>query len=312
MLRYMSVSISSLSRKLYSRMFPASGAAGCRARRELVPGVVPRNTGKSKMKTIAKSAMAVVLLAGAAQADGLAGTTLRVGSDITSPPYIYFDDAKKPAGFDAEFVGLLAEAGGFSADFVDTRFENLILGLGADKFDIIASSMFIKPERAKQIDFIPYANAGLGLAARATAEFKPKTVLDLCGHRVGIIKGAAYIESIKSDCTAEGKAVDIREFPTSAEATQALMANNVEAQADDAAVLKVAVDKTGGRVEITSQGEIYPVVLGIGVSKAKPELKAELEADLQKIKDNGAYDALLAKYALTAPTDAQFKAAIGE
>lgn len=261
------------------------------------------------MKIIVKSVLAVLLMAGVAQAET---KSLRVGSDITSPPYIYFDDTKAPAGFDAEFVGLLAKAGGYTPEFVDTRFENLILGLGADRFDIIASSMFIKPERARQIDFIPYANAGLGLAARANGEFRPATVPDLCGHRVGIIKGAAYIASIRADCEAAGKTVDIREFPTSAEATQALLANNVEAQADDAAVLKVAADRTGGRVELTSKGEIYPVVLGIGVSRAKPELKAALEADLQKIKDNGEYDALLAKYALTAPTDAQFKAAIGE
>ena len=267
------------------------------------------------MNLFLKSALAALALAGAspaAQAEGLEGKTLRVGSDITSPPYIYFDEAKKPAGFDADFVALLAKAGGFTPDFVDTRFENLILGLGAGKFDIIASSMFIKPERAKQIDFIPYANAGLGLAALSSAEFKPAAVLDLCGHRVGIIKGAAYIESIQKDCEAAGKTVDIREFPTSAEATQALLSNNVEAQADDAAVLKVAVDKTGGRVELTSKGEIYPVVLGIGVSKDHPETKAALEAAFQTVKDNGEYAALLARYALTAPTEAQFKAAIGE
>lgn len=51
--------------------------------------------------------------------------------------------------------------------------------------------MFIKPERAEKIDFIPYANAGLGLAARKGADYLPVTIDELCGKRVAIIKGAA-------------------------------------------------------------------------------------------------------------------------
>jgi polar amino acid transport system substrate-binding protein len=259
-----------------------------------------------------RAAFATLMMVGAAQADDLSGKTLRVGSDITSPPYIYFDDSKKPAGFDADFMGALAKAGDFKLEFLDTRFENLILGLGANKFDAIASSMFIKPERAKQIDFIPYANAGLGIAVLSAGDFMPETADALCGKRVAIIKGAAYIETIQEVCAQKGETVDIREFPTSAEATQAVISRNVDAQADDAAVLKVAVDKTSDRIKISSKEILFPVVLGIGVSKQHPEIKASLEAVFKKIKDNGVYKDLLESYNLSAPTDEQFKAAIGE
>lgn len=91
-----------------------------------------------------------------------------------------------------------------------------------------------------------------------------------------------------------------------------MLAGNVDAQADDAAVLKVAVDKTGGRVEISSTEVLIPVVLGLGVSKAHPEIKAGLEAAFDRIKADGTYQALLARYNLSAPTEAQYKAAIGE
>lgn len=264
------------------------------------------------MKLFVKAALIAMAMIGSAHAGELTGKTLRVGSDITSPPYIYFDADKKPAGFDAEFMGALAVAGDFKLDFIDPRFENLILGLNADKFDAIASSMFVKPARAKQIDFIGYATAGLGFVARSSSDFAPKAAAELCGKRVGIIKGAAYIETIQKVCADKGESVDIREFPTSAEATQAVISGNVDAQADDAAVLKVAVDKTGGRIRITSKELLYPVVLGIGVSKQHPEIKAALEEAFATIKGNGVYDKLLAAYNLTAPTEAQFKAAIGE
>jgi polar amino acid transport system substrate-binding protein len=264
------------------------------------------------MRILIKTALATFIAIGSAHAADLAGKTLRVGSDITSPPYIYFDDSKKPAGFDADFMAALAQAGNFKLEFLDTRFENLILGIGANRFDVIASSMFIKPERAKQIDFIPYGNAGLGLAVLSTSEFQPETADALCGKKVAIIKGAAYIETIQKACADKGSTVDIREFPTSAEATQAVMSRNVDAQADDAAVLKVAVDKIGGRLKISTKEVLYPVVLGIGIAKQNTETKTALEDAFAKIKADGTYQKLLDAYNISAPTDAQFKAAIGE
>lgn len=264
------------------------------------------------MKTLLKATVLTLFAVGAAHAQGLAGKTLRIGSDITSPPYIYFDDNKVPAGFDADFMAALGKAGDFKLEFLDTRFENLILGLGSDKFDAIASSMFIKPERAQQIDFIPYGNAGLGLAVLATSDFKPETADALCGKKVGLIKGAAYIDTIKKACAEKSETVDIREFPTSAEATQAVISGNVDAQADDAAVLKVAVDKTEGRVTISSKDVLFPVVLGIGVSRQHPEIKAGLEEAFATIKSDGTYQKLLDAYNISAPSDEQYKAAIGE
>ncbi|MEN0616064.1 ABC transporter substrate-binding protein [Klebsiella indica] len=263
------------------------------------------------MKTFLKSAVTSLLFIGCiAQAQD--EHTLRVGSDITSPPYIYYDANKKPAGFDAEFMQALATAGKFKLQFNDTRFENLILGLNAGKFDVIASSMFIKPERAKVIDFIPYANAGLGFLVKSTSAFKPQQPLELCGKRVGIIKGAAYISTLNKVCADAGKTIDIREYPTSAEASQAVISGNVDAQADDVAVLKVAVDKTQGKLAISSKEVLFPVVLGIGVAKNHPEIKKELESAFTIIKNNGVYQSLLNKYNLVSPTPEQFRIATGE
>ncbi|WP_294904746.1 transporter substrate-binding domain-containing protein [Tatumella sp. UBA2305] len=263
------------------------------------------------MKIFLKSALTSLLLIGCAvQAQD--ERTLRVGSDITSPPYIYFDSNKQPSGFDAEFMQALAKTGNFKLQFNDTRFENLILGLNANKFDVIASSMFIKPERAKVIDFIPYADAGLGFAVKKGSTFQPEQPLQLCGKRVGIIKGAAYISTLSKACSDAGKSIDIREFPTSAEASQAVLSGNVDAQADDVAVLKVAMDKTQGRLIISSKEILYPVVLGIGIAKNHPEIKAELEKAFTVIKGNGVYQKLLDKYHLAGPTSEQYQAAIGQ
>lgn len=96
--------------------------------------------------------------------------------------------------------------------------------------------------------------------------------------------------------------IDIREFPSSPEATQALLSGNIDAQTDDSAVIKMAVEKTSGRVIISSKENIYPVLGGLGLNKNNVELKAGLEAAFAKIKADGKYDALLKAYNISEPS----------
>src|SRR6218665_4226285 len=83
-------------------------------------------------------------------ASGIVEGRLTVGSDLTYPPYAFFE-AGKPAGFDADFAGLLAAKLSLQPGFVGTRFPDLILGLRAHRFDIVASALYMTPERAKLI-----------------------------------------------------------------------------------------------------------------------------------------------------------------
>jgi polar amino acid transport system substrate-binding protein len=253
--------------------------------------------------------------AGSARSETITQGVLQVGTDLTYPPYNYFDEKKKPAGFDVEFMTALGKAANLDVRFVDTRFENLIIGVSGNKFDVIASTLYVKPERAKQIDFIPYMKTGVSIAVNAHSTDRPITPEDLCGKRVSVIKAAAWIAGLaqvsRDVCAKRGVAgIDVREFPTSPEATQALISGNVDAQTEDSAVLKTAVTQTGGRVVISSVGNLYPVVVGLGLNKRSTTLEQMLTDALAKIKADGQYDALLRKYNVSAPTEADFKAAV--
>jgi polar amino acid transport system substrate-binding protein len=238
---------------------------------------------------------------------------LQVGTDLTYPPYNYYNENKQPAGFDVEFMTALTKAAGLNAKFLDTRFENLIIGVKGNKFDVIASTLYVKPERAQQITFIPYMKTGVSIAVSKVSNFKPTEPEQLCGKKVASIKGAAWIANLKkvSETTCAGKgAIDVREFPTSPEATQAVMSGGVDAQMEDSAVLQDASRKTNGRVVITSTQNLYPVVVGLGVNPQNKELADVLQKALDKIRASGDYQKLLAKYNVAAPTAEDFKAAI--
>ncbi|MCX4907449.1 ABC transporter substrate-binding protein [Streptomyces sp. NBC_00878] len=244
--------------------------------------------------------------AGGSGASGGSGTmtagTLTVGSDLTYPPYAYLD-GKTPAGFDPDISRALAGASGLKTTFVDTRFEQLIAGLGTGHFDVIASDLYITDERKKQVDFIPYFTTGNSIVVQTSGGDRPAVVTDLCGKSVAVIKGGQIVQKLRDEaskqCTDEGeKAVDVREFGTDPEGTQALLSGQVDAQVTDGAVAKAAADKTNGRLTISSKSLIYPVQSGLAVKRGNTALKKTLTTALDELTKNGTYTELLKKYNL--------------
>ena len=238
--------------------------------------------------------------------------TLRVGTDLTYPPYNYLE-GKEAAGFDAEFMHLVAMQLDAKPQFMDTRFANLIMGVNLKKFDVIASTLYVTPERAKQIEYIPYMKTGGVLLALKDSSFKPQKPEDLCGKKVSSIQGAAWINKLKTVsetyCAQQGlAAIDVREFPTSPEASQAVLSHAVDAQFEDAGVAKAAADKSG-KLTLTS-GIIYPVVVGLAVKKGNSELVNELKSAISKVETSDEFKTLLKKYSVATPNDAEINAAL--
>ena len=245
----------------------------------------------------------------------IASGTLTIGSDLTYPPYAFMD-GDTPAGLDPDFMTSLASHLQLKPQFVDTRFANLILGINAKRIDIIASALYVTPERSKQVDFVPYFKTGGSLLALTGSGFAPATPEALCGKRVSSIKGASWIPKLakvsQDTCATKGLApIDVREFETSPQASQALLAHAVDAQFEDSAVAKMTVDKMGGRLAITSSTPLFPVVVGLGVAKNDPALLAAVKGALDTMKHDGEYATLLKRYNVAEPTSAEIAQALG-
>lgn len=241
--------------------------------------------------------------------------TLRVASDLTYPPYAYMD-GENPAGFDVDMSKALAGKMGKKAEFIDTRFEQLIPSINSGRADIIASALYITEDRAKQVDYIPYFMTGNSIVVK---EGGPdlKTVTDLCGLKVGAIKGGDIVDQLRGDgsdrCKAAGKdAIDVQEFPTDPEATQALVSGQVDAQVNDAAVATTLGENGNVKIKITSDELLYPIPVGLAVKKGNTALEDKVEQALEDMKSDGSYDKLLKQYNLKAPDDAAVSKALGE
>lgn len=120
---------------------------------------------------------------------------LTVGVDLSYPPYNYFDSGR-PSGFDVDFDRALAQRMGLRPEFVDTSFEQLIAGLKAQRYDVAISALYITPDRAKEIDFVPYFTTGNSLVVRTDSPLRPAGPAELCGQRVGVIKGGQIVTQL--------------------------------------------------------------------------------------------------------------------
>ena len=236
---------------------------------------------------------------------------LRVGIDLTYAPYAYLDN-KEASGFDPDLMRLLGKNLNRQVEFKDTRIENIIIGLNAGHYDLVASALYVNPHRAKQVDFLPYLQTGGVLVVRGNDSFSPQKLEDLCGKSISSMKGAAWIPTMnevseKYCATKNLKPLIVKEYPSAPEAAQALLSGGVDVQYEDAAVAQMVINQLGDRLKITNKEQLYPVLIGLAFNKSDLSGKAVIARAIKDTLADGSYQKLLKKYNLEFPNEALLK-----
>jgi len=246
----------------------------------------------------------------------LKADTLSIGSDLTYPPFAYMQDGK-PAGFDVEFMENLAKRLQLTPEFKDTRFASLVTGARAGHFDVIASTLYITPERQAVLNFMPYVKVGSSLLVLKSSGYHPASERDLCGKQVGSIKGASWIpklNALSNDYCAKNKlgAIQTREFDTDAQATQALRSGAIDVEFMDNLVAAEVLKRFPDDYAVTSRELIYPVFAGIATPPQNRALLAAMDEAFAQMRASGDYAALVEKYGVGAVSDADVQAVIAQ
>lgn len=127
------------------------------------------------MKKTALALLALTLLSGGAQAqhsDDLSemrsAGSIKFGTEGTYPPYTYHDASGKLVGFDVDIARAVAAKMGLKPVFVEGRWDGLIAGLSAKRYDAVINQVGITPERQAKFDFSdPYIGAKAVLIVRS-------------------------------------------------------------------------------------------------------------------------------------------------
>ncbi len=91
-----------------------------------------------------------------------------VGTEGTYSPFSYHDSSNKLIGFDVEIAEAVGKELGVKTQFVETKWDSMIAGLDAKRFDIVFNQVGVTNERKQKYDFsTPYTVTRAALVVRS-------------------------------------------------------------------------------------------------------------------------------------------------
>ena len=239
---------------------------------------------------------------------------IRVGSDVSYAP-VEFYDAFAPdvldrpvgepepqvRGIDPDLATELGRKLGVRFTFVNTAFDELIPALKAGKFDLIISSMTATPERARQISFLEYFQAGTSILVASGNPERIGSMADLCGQTVTLQEGTIHEELVAAQQPRCGaRRIKARPLASGTQVVLEVKFGRADAALADfpVAAYNAKVSGQGRDFEVVGQ-QIDPGPYGIGVRKDDGDLQSVLQDALREVISDGSYDRVLTKWNVT-------------
>ncbi len=215
-------------------------------------------------------------------------TPLRVVTDATFPPMEFVKDGQR-TGFDIDLVEALGKEMGRKIEWIDIDFKGLIPALQSGRADMAMSAIYITDERRKVVDFTdPYYAGGLVVLTKKSGPIK--TLKDLDGKKVAVQVGTKSVQFLK-DNFPKAERVEVEKNQE--------MFNLAQIGRADAAVTGKPAAKlyAQSHPDMTVLAEqITTEEYGMALPKNQPATTEAVNAALKKIKANGIYDKLVAKW----------------
>jgi len=222
-------------------------------------------------------------------------------SDISAPPLTFYDAVQKPVGAETELGDAIAAQLGVRARWANTSFNGIIPALQANQCDAIISQLYIKPEREKVVDFVPYMYASNTLMV-ANGNTDVAAAGDLCGKKAAGQTGTTvvqYLTDQSTKCAAAGKPnIDIRQFTKDSDALQQLRLGLVDSYGTTLETAAYVMTQQQGTFKLAGE-PFNRIKVGIATRKDGPALHDALTQALTAIQKSGAYTAALTKWKLT-------------
>ncbi|MFP5282375.1 MAG: ABC transporter substrate-binding protein [Actinomycetes bacterium] len=225
--------------------------------------------------------------------------TIVIGTDASYAPNEFLaGDGKTVQGMDVDLFNAVATKLGVKTQWQPASFDSIITGVQGGRYDIGVSSFTINEQRKQQVNMVSYFEAG---TLWATAAGNPKGVDpdNACGKTVAVQTGTVQQEEDlpKRQQACGDNKINILPFEGQDQATSAVASGRADAMLADSPVVTYAVTQSQGKLE--KLGEVYEAApYGYVVPKAETEFAQVLADALTEIKDEGAYEAALAKWQL--------------
>ena len=212
-------------------------------------------------------------------------------------------------GSDIDIGGEIAKRLGLTAQVQNSVFDTIIAALTGGKCDVIISAQNITADRVKQVDMIPFFQAGQSFVVATGNPKNIKAQDDLCGKAIGAETGtteADYLsgsgdykgQGLSAACTSKGKpAIDVKSYAKDSDALLALQTGKVDAYFADSPVAGYYT------VQHPDQFQLSGLTLGValeGISvqndPGHKDLVMAVQQALVSMINDGTYLTILKKY----------------
>jgi polar amino acid transport system substrate-binding protein len=232
-----------------------------------------------------------------------AGTLKICTENDGTPPSVYHDETGALVGSEVDLGKGIAGKLGLTPQFVESAFAAVIPTLQAKQCDVIMAQLYIKPEREKVVDFVPYIWSGTGIAVSKQHPVDITGLDDsLCGKKVivAVATTAEELSQQQSDkCTAAGKqAVDISRNSHADVSIQQVQNGQVDAYLDTAESLGYYATKTGAQIQMAGQ-PFGTIKIGAATLKGNTVLHNAIQDALNQLEADGGYGKILDKWGQT-------------
>ena len=232
---------------------------------------------------------------------------LVICSDIPYPPQEFFDASGNAIGSDIELGQEIAKRLGVTAVIQNSVFDTIIAALTGGKCDIIISAQNITASRIKQVDMIPFFQAGQSFVVATGNPAGIKTQNDLCGKKIAAEAGTTEVDylngsgdyagqGLSAACTKAGKpAINVKTFGKDSDALLALQAAQVDAYFADSPVAGYYTVQHPDQFALSGV-ELGVALEGISIAKTNTGLRDSVQQALVSMVDDGTYLTILKKY----------------
>lgn len=228
-----------------------------------------------------------------------AGQTLRVGADLTYPPFQYRDVNGKPTGFEIDITNAVCKAIAVKCEYVVSSFDAEIPSLMAKKVDFI-SPLGATIKRKKSIDFSDFIyHVPSQLVARKGSDLQP-TPESLRGKNIAVQQGS--IQEMYANKYWAPAGVEIKTYPDQDVIYQDLAAGRLDGALSPAVAIAFGfLQKPEGKEFALTGPEVRDDVLfsigsAYGVRKGDEKTQKMLNEGLAKIMADGTWQKIKQHY----------------
>jgi L-cystine transport system substrate-binding protein len=216
--------------------------------------------------------------------------TIKIGTEGTYAPFTFHDASGKLVGFDVEIGEAVAKKLGVKPQFIEGKWDGLIAGLDAKRYDVVINQVGITEARKQKYDFSdPYIASKAVLIVRDGND-EIKSFEDLKG------KKAAQSLSSNFGKIAQSAGADLVGTDGFDQSIQLVLTRRADATVNDSlSFLDFKKQKPDAPVKVVAE-QADADFSGIIIRKGEPELVAAVNKALADIKADGTYKTIADKY----------------